>query len=183
MSDLQKIVVLCVVLLVGVVGLVMFERTAYAPEPSEGQSVSVDTLPQVPPDVEPIVDEYPEPEPGDTPAPLPDDVGEPLPPIPDEPVACTMEAKMCPDGSFVGRTGPNCEFAPCPDVPEPGVVCTAEQREAEFCAEIYAPVCGQVQVECFTTPCEPVPETFSNSCFACMNERVISYTEGACVAE
>jgi hypothetical protein len=28
--------------------------------------------------------------------------------------ACTMEAKVCPDGSSVGRTGPNCEFAPCP---------------------------------------------------------------------
>lgn len=27
---------------------------------------------------------------------------------------CTMEAKMCPDGSAVGRTGPACEFAPCP---------------------------------------------------------------------
>lgn len=31
-----------------------------------------------------------------------------------EPVACTMEAKVCPDGSFVGRSGPKCEFAPCP---------------------------------------------------------------------
>lgn len=30
--------------------------------------------------------------------------------------ACTMEAKLCPDGSAVGRTGPNCEFAACPDV-------------------------------------------------------------------
>jgi len=30
------------------------------------------------------------------------------------PVACTMEAKICPDGSAVGRVGPNCEFAPCP---------------------------------------------------------------------
>jgi len=30
------------------------------------------------------------------------------------PQACTMEAKLCPDGSAVGRTGPNCEFAPCP---------------------------------------------------------------------
>lgn len=29
-------------------------------------------------------------------------------------VACTMEAKLCPDGSSVGRSGPNCEFAPCP---------------------------------------------------------------------
>ena len=28
--------------------------------------------------------------------------------------ACTMEAKLCPDGSAVGRTGPNCEFAACP---------------------------------------------------------------------
>ena len=30
--------------------------------------------------------------------------------------ACTQEAKICPDGSSVGRTGPNCEFAPCPAV-------------------------------------------------------------------
>jgi len=29
-------------------------------------------------------------------------------------VACTMEAKLCPDGTAVGRTGPRCEFAPCP---------------------------------------------------------------------
>lgn len=29
-------------------------------------------------------------------------------------VACTEEAKICPDGSAVGRTGPNCEFAACP---------------------------------------------------------------------
>lgn len=33
-----------------------------------------------------------------------------------KPVACTMEAKLCPDGSAVGRTGPKCEFAPCPEV-------------------------------------------------------------------
>ena len=31
------------------------------------------------------------------------------------PVACTMEAKMCSDGSYVGRTGPNCEFSACPE--------------------------------------------------------------------
>lgn len=29
-------------------------------------------------------------------------------------IACTMEAKLCPDGSYVGRTGPKCEFTPCP---------------------------------------------------------------------
>lgn len=29
-------------------------------------------------------------------------------------VACTLEAKMCPDGTAVGRVGPSCEFTPCP---------------------------------------------------------------------
>jgi len=31
-----------------------------------------------------------------------------------ESVMCTMDAKLCPDGSAVGRTGPDCEFAACP---------------------------------------------------------------------
>ncbi|NYZ76090.1 serpin family protein [Candidatus Micrarchaeota archaeon] len=31
------------------------------------------------------------------------------------PGACTQEARQCPDGSYVGRTGPNCEFAACPN--------------------------------------------------------------------
>ncbi len=30
------------------------------------------------------------------------------------PVACSQEAKQCPDGSYVGRAGPNCEFTACP---------------------------------------------------------------------
>lgn len=39
------------------------------------------------------------------------------PPSPgDKVVACTMDAKQCPDGSYVGRTGPNCEFI-CPTIP------------------------------------------------------------------
>ncbi len=29
-------------------------------------------------------------------------------------VACTMEAKICADGSSVGRVGPHCEFEACP---------------------------------------------------------------------
>jgi hypothetical protein len=33
----------------------------------------------------------------------------------DEQVFCTMEAKLCPDGSYVSRGGPNCEFAVCPE--------------------------------------------------------------------
>ncbi len=31
-----------------------------------------------------------------------------------QPVACTQEAKQCPDGSYVGRTGPQCQFSACP---------------------------------------------------------------------
>jgi hypothetical protein len=43
----------------------------------------------------------------------------------DDPPACTEEAKQCPDGSYVSRTGPNCEFAPCPgDKACDLVVCT-----------------------------------------------------------
>lgn len=56
-------------------------------------------------------------------------------------VACTEEAKICPDGSAVGRTGPNCEFAECPSTPSPtptptpqpggggGVACTADAMQ------------------------------------------------------
>lgn len=35
-------------------------------------------------------------------------------PKPTGQTACTQEAKQCPDGSYVGRTGPNCEFSACP---------------------------------------------------------------------
>ena len=31
-----------------------------------------------------------------------------------KPAACTKEAKLCPDGTAVGRSGPNCDFAACP---------------------------------------------------------------------
>jgi len=30
-------------------------------------------------------------------------------------IFCTIEAKLCPDGSYVGRTGPKCEFEKCPN--------------------------------------------------------------------
>jgi len=33
---------------------------------------------------------------------------------------CTMEAKICPDGTGVGRSGPKCEFTPCPDAAAEG---------------------------------------------------------------
>jgi len=45
--------------------------------------------------------------------------------------ACTEEAKICPDGSTVGRTGPNCEFTPCHE----GLSDRLTQEEAQLIAE------------------------------------------------
>ena len=41
---------------------------------------------------------------------------EPVAVTPEPPQAfeCNGDAKICPDGSSVGRTGPQCEFAACP---------------------------------------------------------------------
>jgi len=41
--------------------------------------------------------------------------------------ACTQEAKVCPDGSYVGRTGPNCEFTQCPAA----TVCTQDAKQCD----------------------------------------------------
>lgn len=47
--------------------------------------------------------------------------------------------------------------------------CSEEMREAEVCIEIYNPVCGF-----------PLEETFSNSCFACLNNQIDYYISGEC---
>lgn len=41
-------------------------------------------------------------------------------------VACDADAKLCPDGSYVGRTGPSCEFAPCPGASS---VCATDAKQ------------------------------------------------------
>jgi hypothetical protein len=46
------------------------------------------------------------------------------------PTGCTGEGLICPDGSVVGRTGPNCEFSPCPGTPP--APCT---NEAMICPD------------------------------------------------
>lgn len=40
--------------------------------------------------------------------------------------ACAADAKLCPDGSYVSRTGPNCEFAECPNTVNNNSVDTAD---------------------------------------------------------
>ncbi len=47
------------------------------------------------------------------------------------PTACPLDAKLCPDGSSVGRVLPNCEFSPCPGEKE-GILVSAPQRNAEI---------------------------------------------------
>ena len=61
------------------------------------------------------------------------------------------------------------------------IVCTDQMKQAEACTMEYAPVCGMVEVQCITAPCDPVPETFSNGCSACSQGNVVSYTEGECL--
>lgn len=76
--------------------------------------------------------------------------------------ACTLEAKLCPDGSAVGRTGPNCEFAPCPSVTptsseKPGddqVVCTLEARQCPDGSYV-----SRTGPNCEFTPCPGATDT------------------------
>lgn len=44
--------------------------------------------------------------------------------------ACTQEAKQCPDGSYVSRTGPNCEFAECPEVRDTATIISPNGGES-----------------------------------------------------
>jgi hypothetical protein len=48
-------------------------------------------------------------------------------------VSCTKEAKKCPDGSYVSRTGPKCEFEKCPSL----VVSDKTEEQIGFVKDIY----------------------------------------------
>lgn len=84
------------------------------------------------------------------------------------PIACTEEAKMCDDGSAVGRTGPNCEFAPCPD------------EEPTACTMQYDPVCASVAVQCIKAPCPAIEQTFGNECMMKANKLAKFLYKGEC---
>lgn len=47
------------------------------------------------------------------------------------------------------------------------------------CIEIFQPVCGMLEVICVAEPCELVPQTFSNKCFA-EKAGVTEILEGEC---
>lgn len=71
-----------------------------------------------------------------------------------QPKACTLEAKLCPDGSAVGRTGPNCEFAACPS--KESSLSADETSESKICIQVIAPAKNSTTSECkkFPTPCD-----------------------------
>jgi hypothetical protein len=68
------------------------------------------------------------------------------------PVACTEEAKQCPDGSYVGRTGSNCAFAACQIVSGSSTALTARNGILSGSVTV-GPICP---VERVGVPC-PVP--------------------------
>ena len=57
--------------------------------------------------------------------------------------------------------------------------CTAEQKSAEVCYELYQPVCGwfNKNIECIKFPCA---DTYTNECFACKDPKVDYWTSGEC---
>lgn len=48
-----------------------------------------------------------------------------------------------------------------------------------MCTMQYAPVCGTVQVQCITTPCDGVRQDFGNACMASA-AKAVDITEGEC---
>lgn len=48
------------------------------------------------------------------------------------------------------------------------------------CTKEYIPVCGEVEVECITTPCEPIKKTFPNACVLANNKRAKLLYKGTC---
>jgi hypothetical protein len=57
--------------------------------------------------------------------------------------------------------------------------CSNESRNVGACYQIYQPVCGYFsqKIQCIKAPCA---QTFSNSCFACMDSKVDYWVSGEC---
>lgn len=69
----------------------------------------------------------------------------------DEQIACTMEALICPDGSGVGRSGPDCRFNACPN--QEYWVGTLQQNENGFSLLLNTESSDTVPAE-YTIPLE-----------------------------
>ncbi len=61
---------------------------------------------------------------------------------------CTMEMKQCPDSSYVGRTGPNCKFAECPELLRNCVdKCGDGTCQEIVCSAVGCP-CAETKITC-----------------------------------
>lgn len=86
-------------------------------------------------------------------------------------VVCTKEAKICPDGSSVGRTRPLCEFAVCPplkvEATSTPISATTTQVNKILVKQkgmltgsmTIGPICP---VERIDNPCEPSSEMYAS---------------------
>lgn len=73
-------------------------------------------------------------------------------PVPLDRVGCTEEAKLCPNGSYVSRIGPRCEFAPCTSFspsPEPTLDTSGSKtyRNEQYGFEVKYPENWSVRTE------------------------------------
>jgi hypothetical protein len=103
-----------------------------------------------------------------------------------KPAACPLDAKICPDGTAVGRVAPDCEFAPCPgdaglatdtpppkhfpDSPTPQDVCTDGETRDATCPDGITTYLAEncvdgewVIVMYIRNPCEPLPSPEPNN--------------------
>lgn len=119
-------------------------------------------------------------------------------------IMCTMDAMQCSDGSWVGRTGPNCEFV-CPgevkrmhptwDADKDGINDCEKEGTCDdsvdytlprpvACTREYMPVCGQPPMpycpegmSCIQVM--PQPKTYGNTCMAKADGAEVLYS-GEC---
>lgn len=97
--------------------------------------------------------------------------------------ACTQEAKQCPDGSYVGRSGKNCEFAKCPEVnptPTPTSECT---KDSDCPSAQY--VCQETQsagTACPSTDPSCVPTYSVRSGLCKLREGILCAKDSDCTA-
>ena len=97
---------------------------------------------------------------------------------PEMSVGCPLDVKTCPDGTVLSRVGPDCLFPDCPPLEK--VFCEPDQRGVEACIALFDPVCGYYdgeKIQCIKAPCA---QTYSNSCVACADDKVLYYEAGEC---
>lgn len=70
-------------------------------------------------------------------------------------------------------------ISPSP-LPNQRINCSPESRKADFCTTDINPVCAKINIQCIKAPCNPINQTFNNSCEACKNPLVESYEKDEC---